>query len=120
MWDDVVNDWVPVEEVVGAMEVPASSVFTGEGRRWVYDLVVPGASGIIVGDGFACLTLGHGVDTGRARHDVLGDLDMITWMIEGIAIATGVIDGRPVPVAFVRNPTTGWITGLAAAKEKTQ
>jgi Hint-domain len=106
VFDTASQDWMSVESVPGVHRYSNDDELElTRAAEFVYDVVIPGACGINV-NGVLCLALGHQINYGLAKHDVLGNLEYVTNILSKSE------SSEAIKVVFKRDPLTGWISGI--------
>ena len=77
---------------------------------YVYDYVLSGVHAVQV-NGVSCVTLGHGIETGAARHAYFGSAAVVDDLARMEGYAAGVV--VLTPDSFARNSTSHLVQGLA-------
>ena len=76
---------------------------------YVYDYVLSGVHAVQV-NGVSCVTLGHGIETGAARHAYFGSAAVVDDLARMEGYAAGVV--VLTPDSFARNSTSHLVQGL--------
>ena len=106
-------------DFIAVMHHPDARLYIGPVQEHgLYDLIIPGAQSVVTYNesrscpGVECLTLGHGIMSGVAAHEFLGDMDRVQDALKSQMKNMSPTPTHVIEVRYVRNPATGFICDI--------